>query len=132
MLETKILKKNVSKNRVLDSLITHNYLYRILVIEGSGLRKRNWLFNLINQQPDADKIKTICQESYEAKHQLLINKEKKRVKVFKWRAFIEYPNDMDDIYKNIEECNLNKKRKIRIVFVLIWLLICLVIINIIQ
>ena len=29
---------------------------------------------------------------------------------------IEYSNDMDDIYKNIEEMNLNKKHKILIVF----------------
>ena len=28
------------------------------------------------------------------------------------KAFIEYSNDMDDIYKNIEEHNLNKKREI--------------------
>ena len=32
------------------------------------------------------------------------------------KAFIEYSNDMDDIYKNTEECNPNKKRKILIVF----------------
>ena len=32
------------------------------------------------------------------------------------KAFIEYSNDMDDIYKNIEEYNLNKKRKLLIVF----------------
>ena len=31
-------------------------------------------------------------------------------------AFIEYSHDMDDIYKNIEEDNPNKKRKIIIVF----------------
>ena len=31
-------------------------------------------------------------------------------------GFIEYSNDMDDIYKNIEECKTNKKRKILIVF----------------
>ena len=30
--------------------------------------------------------------------------------------FAEYLNDMDDIYKNIEEYNPNKKRKILIVF----------------
>ena len=30
--------------------------------------------------------------------------------------FIEYSNNMDDIYKNIEEYNPNKKRKILIVF----------------
>ena len=29
---------------------------------------------------------------------------------------IEYSSDMDDIYKNIDECNPNKKRKIVIVF----------------
>ena len=31
-------------------------------------------------------------------------------------GFIEYSNDMDDIYKNIEEYKTNKKRKILIVF----------------
>ena len=29
-----------------------------------------------------------------------------------FEAFIEYSNDMDDIYESIEECNPNKKRKI--------------------
>ena len=32
------------------------------------------------------------------------------------KAFIKYSNDMDDIYKNIEERNPNKKRKILAVF----------------
>ena len=32
------------------------------------------------------------------------------------KVFIEYLNDMDDIYKNIEEYNPNKKGKILIVF----------------
>ena len=32
------------------------------------------------------------------------------------KAFIEYSNNMDDIYKNIEEYNPNKKRKVLIVF----------------
>ena len=32
------------------------------------------------------------------------------------KAFIEYSNDMDQIYKNIEEYNPNKKGKILIVF----------------
>ena len=33
-----------------------------------------------------------------------------------FKVFIKYSNDMDDIYKNIEECNSNKKRKMLIVF----------------
>ena len=32
------------------------------------------------------------------------------------KAFIEYSNDMDDIYKKIEEYDPNKKQKILIVF----------------
>ena len=37
---------------------------------------------------------------------------KYRLKVFNdSKAFIEYSNDMDDIYKNIEECN--PKRNIK-------------------
>ena len=32
------------------------------------------------------------------------------------KAFIECSNDIDDIYKSIEECNSNKKRKVLIVF----------------
>ena len=32
------------------------------------------------------------------------------------KDFIEYSDDMDDIYENIEEHNPNKKRKIIIVF----------------
>ena len=32
------------------------------------------------------------------------------------KAFIEYSNDMDDIYKNIQEYNPNKKCKMLIVF----------------
>ena len=32
------------------------------------------------------------------------------------KTFIERSNDMDDIYENIEECNLNKKQKILLVF----------------
>ena len=41
------------------------------------------------------------------------------------KAFIEYSNHIDDIYKNIEEYNPNKKRKTLIVFDDI-LMICLV------
>ena len=32
------------------------------------------------------------------------------------KAFIEYSDDIDDIYENIEEYNKNKKRKTLIVF----------------
>ena len=51
-------------------------------------------------------------------YQFLINKRKNTgLRHFNdSRAFIEYSNDMDNIYKNIEEYNPNMKRKILIVF----------------
>ena len=33
-----------------------------------------------------------------------------------FKALIEFSNDMDNVYENIQECNLNKERKILIVF----------------
>ena len=46
------------------------------------------------------------------------------------KAFTEYLNYMDDIYKNIEEHNPNKKHKI-LIFSMIWLIKCLAIKNLI-
>ena len=88
--------------------------HRILLIGGSGLEKTNSLFNLISQQPDIDKIYLYAA----ARYQFLINKwESTVLKHFNdSKAFIEYSNDTDDIYKNIEQYNPNKNRKILIVF----------------
>ena len=54
----------------------------------------------------------------EAKYQLLINKrESTGLKYLNdSKAFVDCSDDMDAIYKNIEEYNLNKKRKMLIVF----------------
>ena len=92
--------------------------YRILIIGGSGSGKTNALLNLINNQPDIDKIYLYAKDSYEAKYQILINKtESTGLKYFNDpKAFIEYSNDMQHVYINIEEYNIGKKRKILIVF----------------
>ena len=78
----------------------------------------NQLFNLISQQPDIDKTYLHAKDQYEAKYQFLVNKrESIGLKHFNdSKAFIEYSNDTGDIYRNIEECNPKKKRKILIVF----------------
>ena len=56
-------------------------------------------------------------DPYEAKYQSLINKrESTGLKHFiHSKAFIEYSNDMQFVYENIEEYNIGKKRKILIV-----------------
>ena len=74
--------------------------------------------NLINNQPDIDKIYLYAKGPYEVKYQYLINKrEKVGLDHFKdTEAFIEYSNDMLDVYNQIENYNPNKKRKILIGF----------------
>ena len=51
--------------------------YRILIIGGSGTGKTNALLNLINNQPDIDKIYLYAKDPYEDKYQYLINKMEK-------------------------------------------------------
>ena len=73
---------------------------------------------MINNQLDIDKIYLYAKDPYEEKYQLLINeRENTGLNHFNdLEAFIEYSNDMQDVYKNIEEYNISKKRKILIVF----------------
>ena len=92
--------------------------YRILIISGSGSGQTNALLNLINNQPDFDKTYLYVKDPYEVKYQYLVNKrEKVGLDHFDDpKAFIEYLNDMQDVYKNIEDCNPGKKRKLLIIF----------------
>ena len=92
--------------------------YRILIIGGSGSGKTNALLNFISNQPDLDKIYLYAKDPYEKKYQFLINKrESIGLKHFNDpKAFIEYSNDMQDVYKNIDEYNIGKEHKILIVF----------------
>ena len=59
-----------------------------------------------------------AKDPYEAKYQYLINKrEGVGINHFNDpKAFIEYSNDMCDVYKNIDEYNIDKEHKILIVF----------------
>ena len=74
--------------------------------------------NLIENQPEIDKIYLYAKGPYEAKYQYLINKrENVGINHFNDpKAFIEYSNDMHDVYKNIHEYSLDKENKILIVF----------------
>ena len=51
-----------------------DHLYRILIIGGSGSGKTNALLNVINNQPDIDKMYLYAKDPYEKKYQFLINK----------------------------------------------------------
>ena len=59
-------------------------------------------------------------DPYEAKYQFLINK-KKSVGLEHFddpEAFIVYSNDMEDVYEDIDEYNIDNKRKIIIVLMI--------------
>ena len=92
--------------------------YRILIIGGSGSGKTNLLLNLIENQRDIDKIYLYTKHPYESKYQYLISiREGVGINHFKDpKAFIEYSNDMHDVYKNIDAYNLDKENKILIAF----------------
>ena len=49
----------------------HSYI--MLIIWVSGSEKTNSLFNLINHQPDIDKVYLYAKHPYQAKYQFLIN-----------------------------------------------------------
>ena len=106
-----VTKENVKEHNS-NWLQIPDHTYRILIIRDSGSGKTKSLFNLISHKPDIDIIYIY------AKVLMLINKRESTALMHlnDSNAFIEYSNDMDDIYKNIEKYNPNKRRKILIVF----------------
>ena len=90
----------------------------MLIVGGSGSGKTNALLNLINNQADIDKIYLYSKDPYEAKYQYLISKrENVGLDHFKEpKAFMEYSNDVQYVYKIIEDYNPEKESKILIVF----------------
>ena len=92
--------------------------YTILIIGGSGSGKTNALLHLINEQKDIDKICLYAKDLSEPKYEYLIrNRENTGIKYLNdSKAFIKCSNTMNDVYENIENYNLNRKRKILIVF----------------
>ena len=76
------------------------------------------LLNLIENQPDIDKIYLFAKDPYEAKYQYLPTK-REGVGIDHFtnpKAFSEYSSDMHDVYKNINYYNPDKENKILIVF----------------
>ena len=91
--------------------------YRILIIGGSGSGETKTLLNLINEQKDIGKTYLNALKN-EPKYEYLIkNRENAGIKHLNdGNASIEYSNTMDDVYKNIDDYNPNRRRKILTVF----------------
>ena len=98
-----------------------NWPFRMLIIGPSRSGKTNNLLHLIqnlNYTTPVDKIYLCTKDLSEPKNELLINNRKNAgIKHFNdSTAFIEYSNDMDDVFTNIDDYNKQRKRKVLIVF----------------
>ena len=88
--------------------------YRKLIIGPSGSGKTNYLLNSIQKDNNIiNKINLYAKDLEEPKYQLLIKqREQAGIKILKDKnAFIEYSNNMDDIYDNIEDYNKKEREK---------------------
>ena len=98
-----------------------NWPFRMLVIGPSGSGKTNLLLNMIQKLNDTDPIDKIylyAKDLSEPKYKYLINKrESAGNKYFNNpTVFIEYSNDMNEVFINIDDYNKQRKHKILIVF----------------
>ena len=99
----------------------NNWPFRMLIIGPSGSGKTNTLLHLIqnlNKTTPVDKIYLYPKDLTKPKYEFLINNRKNDgIKHFNGSTvFIEYSNDMDDVFTNIDDCNKKRKRKVLIVF----------------
>ena len=95
--------------------------FRMLIIGPSGSGKTNTLLNLIqnsNETTPVDKIYLYAKNLSESKYEFLIdNRKNAGITHFNdSTAFIEYSNDMDYVFTNIDDYNKKRKRKVLIVF----------------
>ena len=77
-----------------------------------------WKNKCITNQLDTDKMRLYAKDPYEPKYKYLINKrESVGINNFNdSKAFIEYSNDMCNVYKNITHYNTDNQNKILTVF----------------
>ena len=83
----------VNENKTQHNLKWHyipDHPYRMLIIGGSGSGKANALLNLINNQPDIDKIYLYAKDPYEAKYQYLIKMSTKILMNTMWIKSAKY------------------------------------------
>ena len=91
-----------------------DYPYRILTIGDSGLGKTN----VLHQQPDIDKIYLYVKNPSKSKYQLLMNGREKvgNENLKNPKAFIGYPQIIDDVCESLENYNPTKKTRVLKVF----------------
>ena len=107
----------------LDKLVNEkqkedNWPFRMLIIGPSGSGKTNLLLHLIDKLHPIDKIYLYAKDLSELKYEYLINKrEQAGIKMLQnTKAFIEYYDDMNDVFENINDYNKKRNKKVLLVF----------------
>ena len=108
---------NICNNKSDDE----NWPFRMLIIGPSGSGKTNTLLHLVqnlNETTPVDKIYLYDKDLNEPKYELLINnRENAGIKYFNdSTTFIEYSNNIDDVFTNNVDYNKKRKRKVLIIF----------------
>ena len=104
-------------------------LYRTLIVGGSGSRETNALLNLINHETDIDKIVLYVKDSHEVKYQFLTNQQK--TQAWSILMILKLLLNTQIIWIILMNTMQGKNVKVQL-FLMIWLLICLVIIYVTQ
>ena len=108
---------NIISNKNLSSLEDNNWPFRMLIIGPSGSGKTNTLLHLINKLHPIDKIYLYVKDLHAPKYEYLINKrEQAGIKNLNDpHAFVEYSDDMNDVFDDINNYNKNRDKKVLIV-----------------
>ena len=110
----------------LDDIVNNNksssesndWPFRMLIIGPSGSGKTNTLFHLKNNIHPIDKIYLYTKDTDKKMYQFLTKKREQAglQNLNDPHAFIEYSNDMDDLFDNIDDCNKNRDKKVLEIF----------------
>ena len=97
----------------------------MFIVSGSG-KKKIHRYLIHQQQLVIDKIYLYAKNAFETKYQFSIN-NRKSISTKHYNdpmAFIEYPSDMNNAHKNINDYNLEKKKIVLIVFddITVWII----------
>ena len=105
--------ENIVSNKNTSSSEDKNWPFRMLIIGPSGLGKTNTLLHLINYIHPIGKIYLYAKDLHEPKYEYLINKrEQAGIKNLNdLHAFIEYSDDMNDVFDDINNYNKNRDKR---------------------
>ena len=109
---------NIVSNKNTSSSENNNWPFRMLITGPSDSGKTNALLNLINNLHPIDKIYLYAKDLHKPKYEYLINKRKQAgiKNLNDPHAFIEYPDDINDVLDDINNYNKNRDKKVLIVF----------------